>query len=60
MRIVRWIGRAGAVVVGLMVPAIGGVYAQSQWTLTREGTPPDCRANSSSLPCARAGARTAR
>ena len=44
MRIVRWIAKAGAVVVGLMVLAIGGVYAQSQWTLTRKGTPPDRKA----------------
>ncbi len=41
MRFMRLIGRTGAVVVGLLVVAIGGVYAQTQWTLTRKGTPPE-------------------
>lgn len=41
MRIVRLIGRAGAIVVGLMAVAIGGLYAQTQWILTRKGTPPE-------------------
>ena len=44
MRVTTWIVRGGAVVVGLTAVAIGGVYAQSQWTLTRQGTPPDRKA----------------
>ncbi len=44
MRALRWVGRGLAVVLGIAVVAIGAVYAQTQWTLTRTGVPPTRKA----------------
>lgn len=40
MKGLRWLGKGVIGLLALAVVAIGGLYAQSQWTLTRTGTPP--------------------
>jgi cytochrome c553 len=40
MRIVRWIGKGVAGVMALAVVAIGGLYAQTQWTLSKSAPAP--------------------
>ncbi len=44
MKILRWVGRALLVIVGLTVLAIGVVYAQSERLLARSAAPPARRA----------------
>lgn len=44
MKTLRWLGKGVAGLVALAVVAIGGLYAQTQWTLTRTGTPPERKA----------------
>ncbi len=41
MTVLRWIGKGLVGLLALAVVAIGGLYAQTQWTLTRKGVPPD-------------------
>ncbi|HYW51114.1 MAG TPA: c-type cytochrome [Gemmatimonadaceae bacterium] len=40
MRIMKWVGRGVAGVVALAVVAIGGLYAQTQWAMTRPASRP--------------------
>ena len=40
MSMLRWAGRAGITLVALGCVAIGGLYAQTQWRITRPAAPP--------------------
>ena len=44
MTVLRWIGKGLVGLLALAVVAIGGLYAQTQWTLTRKGMLPDRKA----------------
>ena len=44
MKILRWLGKGVVGLLALALVAIGGLYAQTQWTLTRKGTPPTRKA----------------
>jgi mono/diheme cytochrome c family protein len=40
MKVLRWLGKGVVGVLGLAVVAIGALYAQTEWTLTRTGVVP--------------------